>query len=103
MRTTTYGAVVTVDSTATSIASPPGPSHRVGVRIPGRGASGPRRLEALLTTEDDEPLRPGDHARQVTLVTTDERAHELLTTGTRFELWTRHLVGQGAITRRRFV
>jgi hypothetical protein len=60
-------------------------------------------FNAMVFTDDDEPLRPGDTLHTVTMTVTDEDAARFLRPGERFELWTRHQVGHGVISRRVFV
>ncbi|MFF4778293.1 hypothetical protein [Microtetraspora fusca] len=70
-----------------------------------------RLFETAITTDDDEPLIPGDKDRLVTILVTDDKASEYLQPGQRFDLWPEHdlgagfgkNVGTGIVSRRVFV
>lgn len=62
-----------------------------------------RSFNAMVMTDDQEPLRPGDVNHIVTMTVTDENAIEFLRPGERFELWSDHEVGHGVVSRRVFV
>ncbi|MBX6383781.1 MAG: hypothetical protein IRZ07_12530 [Microbispora sp.] len=59
-----------------------------------------RPFQAAITTDDEEPLAPGDRLHVVTIATTDDEAVDYLRPGERFRLWCGHDVGSGIVSRR---
>jgi hypothetical protein len=55
---------------------------------------------ARIVADDDEPLRPGDRRRVVTITVTDDRAAQFFSPGRHFEVLTGHEVGRGTVSRR---
>ncbi|GIH50344.1 hypothetical protein ACIBK1_01330 [Microbispora rosea] len=67
----------------------------------GEYGSGPSRpFQAAITSDDEEPLIPGDRLHVVTIATTDDDAVDYLRPGGRFRLWCGHDVGTGIVSRR---
>lgn len=60
-----------------------------------------RLLPAEIWSDNEEPLRPGDHA-VVTARVADDRAEAFLDAGQHFILWAGRSVGHGTICRRVF-
>ncbi|HEV7933968.1 MAG TPA: hypothetical protein VGP70_16880 [Actinomadura sp.] len=59
-----------------------------------------KSFKAMIYTDDDEPLRPGDAYHSVTMTVIDEDAMNYLVPGEHFQLWARCNVGHGVVSRR---
>jgi hypothetical protein len=59
-----------------------------------------KSFKAMIYTDDDEPLRPGDAHHSVTMTVVDEDAMNYLMPGEHFELCARCDVGHGVVSRR---
>jgi hypothetical protein len=96
----TFKALVTLDDGEKPVNCAAGANRGLVLR----GHCGPPErtmmFNAQITTDDDEPLRPGDHYRVVTITVTDDRAEQFFSPGRHFELLTRHDVGHGTVSRR---
>jgi hypothetical protein len=57
-------------------------------------------FNARIVADDDEPLRPGDRRRVVTITVIDERAARMFAPGIHFDVLTGHEVGHGTVSRR---
>ena len=57
-------------------------------------------FNARIVADDDEPLRPGDRHRVVTITVIDDRAARFFSPGRHFEVLTGHEVGHGTVSRR---
>lgn len=108
-----FRALITLDPAGTPSALPSRPSrpaalgylnhtHALMVQAPRLHSPGGTRIfPAEICWDDEQPLRPGDHA-EVTITVTDDEAPEFLDAGQRFTLWAGDDVGHGTITRRVF-
>lgn len=100
MRSLKFRALVTLDPATERRSSA---VRRLVVRAHRHGPGGVRAFNAVIVTDDQEPLRPGDTHHIVTMTVTEEEALELLRPGDRFELWSDHQLGHGVVSRRVFV
>ncbi|MEV5704072.1 hypothetical protein [Actinoallomurus sp. NPDC052274] len=100
MRSLKFRALVTIDPSAEEEWDRESPTRPLAVRAHQHEPERLRSFNAMVSTEDQEPLRPGDTYHLVTLTVTDEEAMEFLTPGEHFELWEHHKVGHGVISRR---
>lgn len=80
----------------------PSPTLSLGIRAHGHPPLHSGVFSAMITSEDDEPLLPGQANRDVTITVADGHARDCLGSGTRFDLCQGHLVGHGIISRRIF-
>ncbi len=64
------------------------------------GTAGRHPFAAAISTDDWEPLAPGDTFHIVTMLVSDDEAAEYLRPGERFDLWRGHDVGTGIVSRR---
>ncbi|WP_188195937.1 hypothetical protein [Nonomuraea sp. SYSU D8015] len=101
MKPILFRALLTLDPSAYP-ATGTSETIRTGViRVPDERE---RQFHALVATADNEPFRPEEHSREVSISISDEAAPDYLATGVGFELWTSHRrIGHGVITRRAFV
>ena len=82
----------------------PGPDPR---RMILRGRNDESRhsklFSALISCDDDGPLRPGGRQRLVTMRLTGDDVADYFSVGGHFDVWMGDDVGQGVVTRRLFV
>ncbi|ETK32779.1 hypothetical protein [Microbispora sp. ATCC PTA-5024] len=69
-------------------------------RTSQHGARPGRPFAAAITSDDQEPLVPGERLHVVTITTSDEGAVDYLGPGERFRLWCGHDIGFGIVSRR---
>lgn len=100
MRSLKFRALVTLDPATDRTSSD---VRRLVVRAHRHGPEGVRAFNAVVVTDDHEPLRAGDTHHVVTMTVTEEEALDLLRPGERFELWSDHQLGHGIVSRRVFV
>jgi hypothetical protein len=100
MRSLKFRALVTLDPDTERTSSA---VRRLVVRAHRHGPEGVRAFNAVVITDDQEPLRAGDTHHVVTMTITEEEALDLLRPGDRFELWSDHQLGHGVVSRRVFV
>ncbi|KAB8194042.1 hypothetical protein FH608_017785 [Nonomuraea phyllanthi] len=83
------------------------PSRTRSLIVRGRHQEGhevhSRPFPAAISTEDEQPLRPGDKDHIVSMLIHDDAAVDYLRPGEGFQLWYGHEVGSGVVSRRLFV
>lgn len=78
-------------------------THSLMVRCPRRdNPARERYFPAAIYRQDEQPMRPGDPAMDVTIAVADDQAREYLGPGQRFTLWNGHDIGHGVISRQVF-
>ncbi|MFF5262938.1 hypothetical protein ACFY4C_28765 [Actinomadura viridis] len=103
MRTLKFRALVTIDPAAARTWDLSSTIRHLVVRVQREVPAGHRHFSAMLSTDDQNPLLPGDTDHVVTMAIVDESAAEVLTPGERFDLWGRGKVGHGVVSRRVFM
>ncbi|GAB3971529.1 hypothetical protein GCM10029978_046890 [Actinoallomurus acanthiterrae] len=103
MRLLKFRALVTIDPADERAWELDSPTHPLVVRAHRHHPERSRCFNAVISTDDQEPLRPGDTHHVVTMTLSDEKATEFLTPGEHFELLARNEVGRGVVSRRVFV
>ncbi|SEK55589.1 hypothetical protein [Nonomuraea pusilla] len=82
----------------------PLPSRTRSLVVRGRHREGhemhSRPFSAAISTDDEQPLSPGDRDHVVTIVLHDAEALHYLRPGEDFQLWCGHEVGSGVVSRR---
>jgi hypothetical protein len=104
MKPSLFHALLTLDPSADAASGTWEATCSGVIRVSGDTPDKEREFHALLMTADNEPFRPGEASREVTISTTDDAATDYLTTGVAFELWSgQQPIGRGVIARRAFV
>jgi hypothetical protein len=101
LRTFRFQALVTLDPTGPDIPAMHYPGGPHGILVHARQPGHPDRdiyFPAALCRDDEQPLKPGDHA-VVTVILASDQAGSFLTPGQRFTLWAGHDIGHGVISR----
>ena len=98
MRPRKFRALVDIDPAADQEWNVHSTAHQLVVRAGRQDAE--RAFNASVAADDQEPLRAGDTDRMVTITVADDDAIEILTPGEQFELWGRHRLGHGVVSRR---
>ncbi|SEG75974.1 hypothetical protein SAMN04489712_111104 [Thermomonospora echinospora] len=103
MGTFRFRALVTIDPAAARTWDRSSAIRHLVIRV---HRDEPERIcffDAVLSTDDQEPLVPGDTDHVVTMTLTDETALDVLAPGEHFELWGHGEAGHGVISRRVFL
>ena len=103
MKSLKYRALVTMDPDAPPAHGLTSTTCPLVIRAHCHQPERVRTFNAMISTDDNEPLQPGDSHHVVTMTVSDEEALEFLRPGEHFELWARHEVGHGVVSRRVFV
>jgi hypothetical protein len=100
MKITKFKALVSLDEQAIGT-DLPGQNCPFTLREKGAGPKPNAFHKVVVTTDDGEPLRPGDVDHIVTMtLLTEPVAADVFAAGCRFDLWHGEKVGHGLVSRR---